>query len=75
MLSGLLSSWATPAAIWPIDASFSALMIWRWTSRRSFQGTLSSAQTRSAWSIMKGRHMASSAMPACTAIALARQVW
>ena len=63
MLSGLLSSCATPAAIWPMLASFSVLMMWRCTSRISLHGTLSSMQTRSAWSIMNGRHMASSAMP------------
>ena len=74
MLSGLLSSCATPAAIWPMLASFSVLMMWRCTSRISLHGTLSSAHTRSAWSIMNGRHMASSAMPQCTATALARQV-
>ena len=74
MLSGLLSSCATPAAIWPIEASFSVLMRWRWTSRISLHGHLELVQTRSAWSIMNGRHIASSAMPRCTATALARQV-
>ena len=64
VLSGLFSSCATPAAIWPMEASFSLLMRWRWTSRRLLQGTFSSWHTRSAWSMMKGRHMASSAMPA-----------
>ncbi len=48
--------------------------MWRCTSRISLHGTLSSMQTRSAWSIMNGRHMASSAMPEYTAMALARHV-
>ena len=72
---GLLISWATPAASWPMLASRSECIRVSWALASFSLAWVSLRMVLRLVSMTKGRHISLSAKPLAMARACSRQVW